>query len=157
MGHTKVFVTGGHQNDWTLIPKKTRLSWFFCLFPSWRSATGMNWPVTSCTRRCIPSSMYTSRPSPSPEALKGRGVAAASPDHPQRERRKIKQTSARDHHLHPPITFHSGTFLRWGKSYLTRLFKRIRWQLQNSHKVPPETQLCTPRTLSNDTLQNFHL
>lgn len=88
----------------------------------------MNWPVISCTRRCIPSSMHTSRPSPSPKALLGREVTAASPDPPQRERRKIKQTSAPDHHLHPK---HVG-----GKSYLTRLFKRIRQQLQIPTKFP---------------------
>lgn len=98
---------------------------------------GRNWPLISCTRRCIPSSMHTSRPSPNPKALLGRGVSAASPDRPQRERRRIKQTSAPDHHLHLN-TFHSGTFLRWGGGglYLTRLFKRIRQHLQMPTKFP---------------------
>lgn len=80
---------------------KSRLHLLSSLSPSWRLIMGMNWTVISCMKRCIQSSMHTSRPLPSPKVPLGRGVAAASPDLPQKEKRKIKQTSALDHHLHP--------------------------------------------------------
>lgn len=87
------------------------ISFFFLYFCSWRLTTGMSWPATSCTRRSIPSSMHTNRPLPNPKALLGRGVAAASPDHPQKAKRKTKQTSATP----LPHPFHSGTFRVMGQ------------------------------------------
>lgn len=100
------------------------------LFPSWRLTTVTNWPVTSCTTRCIPSSMHTSRPSRSPKALRGRKVAVVSPDHQRRERRKTKQTSATGCHLqteHVPRWNIPFDWAGWGRElHLTRLFKKIR-------------------------------
>ena len=105
--------------------------------------------MISCTRRCIPSSTHTSRHSPSPKALLARGAAAASPDHPQRERRKIK-TDLSSRPPPPPrarsTVEHSCDGEGGGNEYLTRFVQKYKTITSYSHRVPPESQLCTPRT-----------
>lgn len=118
---------------------------------------GKNWRVTSCMRRCIPNSTHTSRPSLSPRVLLVRGVVVESPDHPPRERRKIKQTSALEHHLQPHARSTVEHSCYWGGGGPIIFDMLCLKEKEQPHipTVPPESQLCTPRTTEQWHISEF--
>lgn len=110
----------------------TEVLWCF----SWKLTRATSWPLTACTRRCIPSSTRTSRPSPSPKAPRGRGAAAASHSQLGRGRKRRTEEDLRD------LSDRKG---RGGGrvSCSTRLFVKNNFKFLLSSQ---EMQLCTPRT-----------